>query len=586
VSFRCLPRTWLFAVVTATTLGATFPAPAEQGGSLAEVDALVQAGAPSLALAVVERHQPFFLFDAVAWEQWERRRLRLYADGNQWSSLLARLSQHPGTTREPLRRFALELGAEAHLALGDGDGARDAYARLIWGRAGEAPAAAGDDLARWRAGLAHGYLLAKHPEDAHAATLRYRLDYGEDAPGWRLAYAEALVRSGSDTEARELLAGLDHPRADFLRLLLLARDPGMDPDTLLLEAAASLDDGSLDADLRAQLWAALAQVAARYRDHEVRVTAMEQALALGPVGNRTEGFVTIDGDQLWDAYDDHAGVLANQAHLLVGRFDSWLALADQQAVSDPLKARALYAHLSREGRAPDIAERARRGLLVMLAGEPRGLNILGGLYLDSRRYGRPESIPAAARAPLLAVAEGESRRALAEGLAGEFTSEDGDAVPAPWRAPVALALIAEGRAAQAAALVAGDLSPGGATRVPDGDSALGVGLALVGAGEAKAARALLARALATPGRTEDPGLLYALALANRGIDDHREAARLFLHSAGAGGGSGGDAWAALMALEAARSLTEAGLERDAEGVLAGALGGEGSAVVEHLLARP
>ena len=175
--------------------------------------------------------------------------------------------------------------------------------------------------------LADSYLLAGRLSDARTTALRYRLDYGADPEGWRIAHAKALLRAGRDVEARELLIGLETTQATYMKLLLRARNVSVDPVELLSEMAPLLGEGKLAEAQRAQLWASLANAAVRYRDHEVRVTAMEQAVALRAPLAAGDRLVSVDADALWDAYAAYAAALANESNLLVGRFGDWLALA-------------------------------------------------------------------------------------------------------------------------------------------------------------------------------------------------------------------------------------------------------------------
>jgi hypothetical protein len=140
---------------------------------------------------------------------------------------------------------------------------------------------------------------------------------------------------------------------------------------------------------------------------------MEQAVALRAPIAAGDRFISVNADALWDAYGAYAVALANDSHLLVGRFDAWLALAEQYSGSGDVRARAMYAYLSTQQRDLNIAGIARKGLVSTLAREPRGLAVLGGLYLESSRYPEISAIPPFLRAPLIAYAVGASRHDLA-----------------------------------------------------------------------------------------------------------------------------------------------------------------------------
>jgi hypothetical protein len=191
---------------------------------------------------------------------------------------------------------------------------------------------------------------------------------------------------------------------------------------------------------------------------------MEQAVALRAPIAASSRFISVNADALWDAYGAYAVALANDSHLLVGRFDAWLALAEQYSGSGDVRARAMYAYLSTQQRDLNIAGIARKGLVSTLAREPRGLAVLSGLYLESSRYPEISAVPPSLRAPLIAYAVGASRRDLAGKLLPGLDAAARHGLALEWRAPVAVALIGTKRVDEAVALfdkdlVAGDGSP-------------------------------------------------------------------------------------------------------------------------------
>ncbi len=488
--------------------------------------------------------------------------------------MIARIADYPSSLPDDFRVTAEESAARAHLALGDAGAANAVITRLIWGTTQDT-AMTGERsarLTRWRQMLVDSYLLAGQLSDAETAVLRYQLDYAEAPEGWRLGRAKALMRAGEDIPARKLLIGLDSTEVAYLKLLLRARGIGADPVELLSEMGPFLGSGRLLSGERAQLWAALAGAAARYRDHEVRVTAMEQALALRAPMAAEDQFISVDGDALWAAYSDYAVALANESHLLVGRFDAWLSLADTFSDSGDSAARALYAYLSIQPRGAQIADSARIGLISTLAREPGGLAVLAGLYLDSRRYPEISATPEALRAPLIAYAVQESRHGLAESLLAGLPLEGGQDLSLGWRAPVAVALIHDGRADEAVVLFERPLGADGGSPELALSAAVEVGRALQVAGEHQQAAALLSRASAlatSPWQRRELLLLRAQAESDAG--QHGRAARLYIESAALPADGRADIWSRAASLQAARALARAGLDEDAVAVLKASL---------------
>lgn len=560
---KCVP----FFALLLTTLALSAAA---ANTTVEDVDRLRDAGAVSLALFVIDQEQPAFSDRPVSWQHWERRRLAILESRRDWPAVVARIADYPPSLPDDFRVSAGESAARAHLALGNAGAANAVITHLIWGTAQDTAMAGerSERLIRWRRMLVDGYLLAGQLSDAETAVLRYQLDYAEAPAGWRLAHAKALIRAGDDIPARELLIGLDSTEVAYLKLLLRARSSSADPVEMLSEMGPFLGGGRLLAAERAQLWAALAGAAARYRDHEVRVTAMEQALALrAPIAARDQ-FVSVDGDALWQAYSDYAVALANESHLLVGRFDAWLGLADRYSDSGDPAARALYAYLSVQRRDVQTADSARAGLISALAREPRGLAILGGLYLDSDRYPEISATPEALRAPLIAYAVQESRLGLAESLLPGLSRETRHELSLRWRAPVAVALIRNGRIDEATALFDRQLSAEDASPELALSAAVEVGQALQAAGEHQRAAALLSRASSlTVPRWQRRKLLLLRAQAEGEAGQYAQAARLYIASAALSADGRADIWSRAASLRAARALARAGLEEDAAAML-------------------
>ncbi len=570
VPFFAVP---FFFVVLLGAFG--FPAVAASATTTVEdVDRLLNTGAVALALRVVEQDQPKYSASPVSWQRWERRRLAVLESRGDWPAVIARVAEYPSSLPDDFWIAAQESAARAYLATGDAGSATVVVAGLIWSTAQDTAMfdESVERLNRWRAMLAESYLLAGRLSDARTTALRYRLDYAADPEGWRIAHAKALLRAGRGVEARELLIGLETTQATYMKLLLRARNVSVDPVELLSEMGPLLGEGKLAGAQRAQLWASLANAAVRYRDHEVRVTAMEQAVALrAPSGAPLaagDRLVSVDADALWDAYAAYAAALANESNLLVGRFGDWLALAETSGAADGLKARAMYAYLATQNRDARVADIARTGLVSMLTREPRGLAILGRLYLESRRYPKISAIPAAVRAPLIAFAVGESRLDAAEKLLAGLDPEARRGLAPEWRAPVAVALIGNGRVDEALALFGEDFDAGGSPEPVAVDAAVSVALALQVAGEYQQAATLLSRALAISRSPWERRELLLLAAESEGYAGrHDRAARLFIESATRPDGGPADDWSRSASLQAARALARAGLDEDAVGVL-------------------
>jgi tetratricopeptide (TPR) repeat protein len=565
VENKCVP---FFALVL-IVLGA--PAFSAAETTVADLDRLVDAGAPSLALGVIEREGPAFTASPVRWQRWERRRLAILETLQDWPAIIEQVDGYPTPLPDDFQVRASESAARAHTALGDGHAAAAILAGLVWGSTRDTALARerAERLTRWRGLLIDAYLVSGRLADAETAALRFGLDHGRPPAGWRVAHAKALIRANRNAEARERLLGLETTQVTYMKLLLRARNASADPIELLSAMAPYLGEGRLLEAERAQLWASLADAAGGYRDHEVRVTAMEQAVALDAPVAAEDRFVPVDADGLWDAYRDYAAALANEAHLLVGRFDAWLALADTLSVGGDVKARALYAYLSTQDRDAAVAESARGGLVSSLAGQSRGLRVLGALYLESRRHSALSAIPADLRGPLIAYCVEAGEPDVAAQLLAGLDGGARDALAPPWRGAVAVTLVGEGRVDEAVAMIEQSLPAGAAADPVTLDAAADVALALQTAGAYEQSAALFARLLAAaPAVGVERRELLLLAAEAEGLAGHHErSARLYIASAALPAGTPADAWSRRARLGAAGALARAGLAADAVSVL-------------------
>ncbi len=199
--------------------------------TLADIDRLRDAGAVGLALRVIDREQPKFSASPVAWQRWEQRRLAILESRRDWPAVIHRIAEYPSTLPDDFWIAAQESALRSHLASGDASAATAIIAGLIWSTAQDTARIDewADRLSRWRSQLAGSYLLAGQLPDAKTAVLRYRLDYDDEPAGWRLAHAKALLREGHDLEARRLLIGLETTEVAYMKLLLKARNAGVDP---------------------------------------------------------------------------------------------------------------------------------------------------------------------------------------------------------------------------------------------------------------------------------------------------------------------------------------------------------------------
>ncbi len=562
-------RPWLLrlAVVLAASGSCVLSAGAED--LLGEISLLARGGTPHLAVRIMDAHQPPAHVNPQAWARWERERIYIYEVQGDWPAVLARLKRLPRAAPPEFEIWAETTMARAEVEMGKGRQARERIALLIWG---EHPDLLADNLAGWRRLIIRSYLAEGRVDDAQTAMLRYQLDYGDGSEEWRLLRARVLVRAGRADEAGLLLRDLESLEARVLNLLASSRSGHISHDRLRKEVMGLLKDEQLDAGLAYQLWGTLAESARREGQGEAWIVALERAIALRHHTLVTDSPVQPDADFLWAAYESYAQELANEQQLLVGNFPAWFSLAESLAAKRPVRARAVYAYLALNAGEPEASDEAH-GQLVGLQEVDVGPQVLGQLYLHSKRFEDVDAVPQAARYALVeqAIADGDIVQAsrLMRGL--EQAPADTDAMV--WGLRRARVLILGDQQSEGVAVLR-ELLATQETLPPElVDRTNQVLFDLQTLGEHQLAYELFERVL---GQVEDPKarreLLFWMADSLAAGESYVEAARLYLKSAMMPGPHAMDPWAQTARYQAAEALAKAGLRDDArflyEGLLA------------------
>lgn len=527
--------------------------------TLKDVAALAQTGAQQLALRLVNRDQPALNKDSTGWVAWEQLRISLYRDQHLWEALIHRVEALPEGVPADFRDWALQQQVDALLALHRGRAALRILRQAIW--MGDPKPAA---LAGWRRLVIRSYLVDGRVDDAETALLRYRQDYGDGAPAWRLLQARVMLRSGATGDVAALLAGMSDPDARILTLLAQLRGRTRKSGAIARDARQLAQNKRLSADQRMQAWSVVAEAAQRDGDYADRVRALENALALPGRSGTDDGLFALDGDRLWDAYLAYGRVAANRAQLLFGQDQTWYETARSAADKHPVRARALYAVLALEGSDPQLREFAHLQLALSLSALKGGDRLLRALYLESQRFSTPERIPVAVRYRLVDIALEASQIRLASRLMRGLDQPPPGVDPVDWQMRRARVMILGGDPDAGIAVMHKLLDAAPALPSAQLDRIMQVLFDLQTIGRNEAALSLFAaigrQPLDTQRRRE---LLFWMADSRRALGEHERAAYLYLRSATLADPFSMDQWAQTARYQAAEELTQAGLYDDA-----------------------
>lgn len=540
--------------------------------TLARIQALVDAGAPNLALTLLERDAPPPSAGA-DWIAWEKRRVAIYAARRDWDAVAARAEQMPEGLPPEFRRWLIGEAAQARLAASDGRGARRYLRRLIW-----VETASAEELAHWRRLVIRSYLTEQNLDDAQTALLRYQQDSKTRTDVWQALHAEILLRGGRHRAAFDVLAGAQSHSGRLLRLLAALRAGTWRPAEVRSQARKLADELKAQPALARDAWALAAEAALRDGDLAERVVALEQALALPAPADTLVG---VTPEDLWAAYDRLAEDIGNGAHLVIGDDAAWLDMARSflepqttppkaksgKQESPPLayRGRALAAFLTRaaDARTNDAAHKA---LTDALFRDGRG-EVVRALYTASARYERVDAIPGIVRFQLADKALVEYDINLAARLIRGMVEPPQGEDRALWNLRRTRVLIYAGDYPAAASLLVEMLDKPDKLDADFADRALQAVFDLQAAGRhADAVRALEIVYRRVDNERMRRELLFWLADSQAALGKHEAAAESYLHSATYGGQNGGDPWGQTALYHAAEALGKAGMIDDARNV--------------------
>ncbi len=517
---------------------------------------LIRGGALELALKRLNEDQA-----RTTGEEWvglERRRLELYAANRQWDALSQRVDGEPPDLPNDFRQWALMQAAQARLAASDSNGARRYLRNLLWQQ--QLPE---QEVASIRRLIIRSYLLEDNLADAQAGLLRYKQDYDAKGDAWQVLHAEILLRAEDNKGAFEVLTGAESADARLLRQLAGLQAKLYKPQDVLKESAKLLAGFKANRENRRRAYALQAEAALAGADEVKRMTALEQALSLPETSS--DKFFRVQGDDLWTAYERVAESIGNDAKLLVGDDEAWLAKAKALAAKESHKARAVHAFIAQRGEDPAVRMNAHRLLADSLLADGQ-METLRALYLKSTRISGPEAVPVAVRYRLAEIALAQFDMKLAATLLKDLVEPPADEDANLWTLRRARVLVYVSDVGAAQLLLVELLEK---QQSLDGDFAghfLQVVFDLQTLGRHIEALTLLEKLYAkTDSKSLQREILYWQADSHAALGQNAEAGELYLRSA-VFNGNGDDPWGQTARFHAAGSLARAGMAADARNI--------------------
>jgi len=516
------------------------------------------AGAPFLALKMLDQAQPSADADVYEWILWEQERYRILSRWKQWDELLLRIEGLPKDLPEPFLQQAASYRTRAYIELGQYATARKLLRQQLWRpEAGEAK-----EYPTWRRQVIETYLEGGRSEDASIAMRRLQQDFPEADKDWLLLRARVLLQTGHYDEVIEILSGRLDWQSLAMKLLAEYRNGKHSAQTLWDLARTRIRNIEDDPVQLAAYWS-IAVLAAESLGPDKRVEALEARLGID--ADDGLGIEPADADRLWEAYFDYARLIGNRNELLIGDDARWLELAEKQKRNSPFKARSLYALLLDESGDAQTRRSAAEGFLSLLDPEQAAQQrLLDQLFNRSRRYADAGRIPVEIRFRLVDVALRNADILLATRLMSGLDTVPPNTRRFDWLLRRARVLLLGGKLAQGDEVLNQLIDEYDEPDSKDTDRILQVlfDLQTLKADEQaiRHFRQLMNKSIDARQRRE---ILFWMADSFKALGQYEKAALLYLQSAMFTGPDAMDPWAQTARYNAAESLQKAGLVDDA-----------------------
>ncbi|MFU8837295.1 MAG: hypothetical protein ACNA75_03250 [Thiohalomonadaceae bacterium] len=542
---------------------AGFSGLASASTELPEIAQLARGGASELALQLLDQSQPAPTTQQLSeWMRWERLRLRIMEQSELWPQLAQRLAQLPEGLPPEFVDWALLRRAIALLHSGDYAASRQLLRELLWRETSPPPST---QIAEYRQWLIQGYLQEGRHADALTAMQRHQLDYQERDPAALMLQARVLLAAGRAAEAMGVLNRLgSQPEARILLQLAALRSTAP-AKQVMSRLQALADELPLDAAQHGLLSGSMAEAALAAHDQARLILALQNYLSQPHRGSAEEGLFAFDGDALWQAWLAYGMRLGNQEQLLIGDDAAWLAAAEKTELRYPVRKRSLYAVLALRGADPAYREQAHHALVAMLATAQGGNALVQQLYLHAARQLPREQLPQSVAHQLVDRAIRDGDLQLASSLLQQLPEPPSGTARFAWQMRRAKVFILAAEFDAFTRLIEAILPQLSQLSAEQRDQLIQVLFDLQHVGEhQRAYQLLLALHDALPIQSLRRELLFWMADSRAAQGQHLEAARLYLQSATLGDANSMDPWAQTARYQAAGSLSQAGLLRDAQ----------------------
>jgi len=566
--------------------------------SLSQLDELISAGVPALALSLLEVEQkkrPEFTAD---WYAFEYKRVATYSAMADWSALIDRvdwLFETADPDRQITEKIQLWFETQqviARLQSGMAQQALQQLRRLIWRH----------DIKQinpslpsvWRRLIIRAYVLLGINEDAQKALVKYNRDFSERSSksepkkselNWQLLQARILLLTGRPKQAEKLLSLIPDEQmsqgADALRMLAQLQSHSQISNALSpMSSKKQKPIKKIAKDLQEKLSGKLLSPSARWaysyvayraaivlNDMASEISYLEAMLSLSvdyPVLGES---YNVSVDDLWQLYESEGMALSNDNNLLVGDDTAWQTLSAKIQKKSKEKSLYLNVALALNSYQPQTKQTAHAEIVKHLQQRRNGLELINQLYLHSKRINDFSVLPEVVRYQLVDYALNEGEISQAARLMKSLTEPPDGQSAFEWRMRKARVLVLEGNYDESVRLLTHALE----VRVEIEDKMLDRYIQVLFDFQTvqQHQKALFLFDLIKPAWLSDKlkrEIYFWKAQSFYALEQYDQSALFYLKSAGALESEKDDLWAQSARFKAAGALVKAGIYEDAKKV--------------------
>lgn len=399
--------------------------------SLAQLNDLIEAGVPALALSLLEAEQkkrPPFTAD---WYAFEYKRIVIYSAKNDWLKLDDRVSWLLNTAQpgrqitEKIRLWFETRQVIARLRSGQAEKALQQLRVLVWQNN---PASIDKSLPSiWRRLIIRAYVALNLDEDAQKALVKYNQDFpaaGSNSD-WQLLQARILLKTRRPKQAEMILASMkvDELTDEVRALRMLARLQAAEQaqagegkkmaGSILAQMRNTLDGTVLSRSARWSYSYVAYRAAKILGKTDASIQNLESCLSIEISFPVLGEQYTVTPDMLWSLYESEGLRIANDHNLLVGDDKAWQALIEKQKKNSDREAMYLSAALAQTSHNTAIQQQAHAAIVQSIQQRKNGMTLINQLYLHGEHIKDYSILPTSVRYLLVdyALAKGDITKA-------------------------------------------------------------------------------------------------------------------------------------------------------------------------------